>query len=441
MKLAIPAIAALILAGCAGQQAATKTAADAQKDVDKIPPKTRLVMDPIKLQAHTKGAEPRVEVIEAEPLFDRGSRALSARNYREALAAYKKLLKHFPDSRFVSPALYNSGLCHENLKEFDKAADSYKELIRRFGSDKEAIDASFRLGGCYAELRNWAASAQAFTWLLQRSDLSISDRVEAMARKGLAHFRLGDQRKCRSTLMQAVRFHKSVETIERLDSDFFLGMVHYYLGAMPHVDFRNLKVDLGGSMAQTLDDKARLLLLSQAKYIATIKVKNPYWATAAGFQIGSLYREFYTVLMTSIPDFSSKAKENAAKANIPVTQAKEQLVTVYMQEVHKAVKPLLGKAIRVFEKNVVIAQRVGIDSDWVGKSRHQVNELKHLINLPPAEAVKLVGKIKAVPEDQPTMPEPASEPETPPQDLDRAPARPGDTPPREQGDDPGRVIL
>ena len=439
MKIALPLSAALLLVACSAQKPATRTAADAEKDVDKIPAKTRLVMDPIKLQAHTDGPEPRVEVLEAEPLFDRGSRSLSARRYDEALADYAKLLKHFPDSRFVSPALYNAGLCHENLKQFDKAADMYRKLVKRFGDQKEAIDASFRLGGCYAELRNWPASAQAFAWLLERSDLSISDRVEAMARKGLAHFRLGDQRMCRSTLMAAVRYHKSVETVERLDSDFFLGMIYYYLGAMPHVDFRNLKLDANTAMAQTLDDKARLLLLSQAKYIDTIKVKNPYWATAAGFQIGSLYREFYTVLMTSVPDFTRKAKENAAKASIPVNEAQKLLVQVYMEEVHKAVKPLLTKAIRVFEKNIVIAQRVGIDSDWVGKSRHQVDELKHLINLPPGEAVKLVGSGKGVPEDQPATP--ASEPQPHPTDLDRAPARPGDTPPREQGDDPGRVIL
>ena len=430
---------ALLLSACSAQKPDPRTAADAQNDVDKIPPKTRLVMEPIKLQAHTDGAEPRVEVLEAEPLFDRGSRHLSARRYTEALAEYAKLLKHFPGSRFVSPALYNAGLCHENLKQFEKATAMYRELIRRFGDKEEAIDASFRLGGCYAEIHNWPASAQAFAWLLERKDLSISDRVEAMARKGLAHFRLGDQRKCRSTLMAAVRFHKSVETVERLDSDFFLGMIHYYLGAMPHVDFRNLKVNADAAMAQTLDDKARLLLLSQAKYIETIKVKNPYWATAAGFQIGSLYREFYTVLMTSVPDFSKKAKENSSKANIPVAQAQKMLVQVYMEEVHKAVKPLLTKAIKVFEKNIIIAQRVGIESDWIGKSRHQVNELKHLINLPPVEAVKLVGTIKEVPEDQPATAAP--ELQAPPLDLDKAPARPGDTPPQDQGDDPGKVIL
>ena len=439
MKLAAPlALLALFAGACGSPKPAPRSAADADRDVARFAPRTRLVMDPIKLQAHRGDPEPRVEVIEPEPLFDHGSKLLSARKNAEAVAAYDKLLKHFPDSRFVSPALYNAGLAHENLKQFDQAAKRYRELLKRFGERKEAIDAAFRLGGCYAELRNWPASVETFAWLLERKDLSISDRIESMARKGLAHFRLGDHRKCRSTLMAAVRFHKSVEAVERLDSDFFLAMIHYYLGALPHVDFRNLKVDTGAAMATTLDDKARLLLLSQAKYIEAIKVKNAYWATAAGFQIGSLYREFYTVLLTRLPDFKKQAKQNAAEAKIPYKEAHKQLVQVYMEEVHKAVKPLLTKAIRVFEKNIVMAQRVGIESNWVGKSRYQVNELKHLMNLKPEEAVKLVKEGEQVPEDQPAQePPPPPEPPT----LDTAPNRPTDTPPRDQGDEPGKVIL
>ncbi len=437
MKIPLCLLASMLASACGAPAPAPRSAADIKDDTELIPPRTRLVMDPIKLQAHKGEPEPRVEVIEAEPLFQQGSQFLSARKYREALGQYDKLLEHFPSSRFVSPTLYNAGLCHENLKEFDKAAARYTQLVRRFGQLKEAIDAAFRLGGSYAELRNWPASAEAFGWLLERKDLSISDRVEAMARKGLAHFRLGDQRKARSTFMAAVRFHKSVETLERLDSDFFLAMIHYYMGAMPHVDFRNLKVSVGAGLARSLDDKARLLLLSQSKYIQTIKVKNAYWATAAGFQIGSLYREFYTVLLTNVPDFKKMARENAGKANIPVEEAHEQLVRVYMEEVHKAVNPLLNKAIRVFEKNIIMAQRVGIESNWVGKSRNQVNELKHLLSLSPAEAVKLVDADAPVPEDQPA----STEPPEPPKDVDTAPARPSDTPPREQGDDPGRVIL
>jgi TolA-binding protein len=393
----------------------------------------RIQMEPIRLQAKATGQGMRVEVLDAAGLFDRAGQLLSAKKYREAVTAYQNLLEQFPGSRFASPALYNAGLAHEWQGEFGRAAERYRELIRRFGATKEAIDAAYRLGGCHAELRNWPASAQVFGELAQRKDLGASDRVEALSRQGLAQFRLGDARACRSTLQQAIDFYKRVETVERLETDFFVAMARYYLGALPHVEFRNLKVDAGPAMAKTLDDKARLLLAAQASYIEAIKAKNPYWATAAGFQIGSLYREFYVVLLTTVPDFSKQAERNSKAAAIPLQQAQDQLIEVYLEEVHKAVKPLLNKAIQVFEKNVLVGERVGVESEWVGKSRHQVDDLKHLLSLPPSEAVRLVKQGQVPPEDQPAAPAQGTSP-------GQGPVRPADKPP-EGDDEPGRVIL
>lgn len=400
-------------------------------------------MEPIKLLATSGIKGPSIDVLDAGGLFERGGQLLSGRKHREAIAVYDKLLKHFASSRFVSPALYNAGLAHEWLGQFGKAAERYQELIRRFGA-KEAIDAAFRLGGCYAELRNWPASAEVFGTLLKRKDLSASDRIECFARKGLAHFRLGDYRSTRSTLQAAVEFHKSVEVVERLDTDFFLAMARYYQAAIPHVEFRNIKVEAGKAMARSLDEKARLLILSQAGYIQAINVRNPYWATAAGFQVGSLYREFYTILMTTLPDFAKQAAKNAKHAKVPLKDAQKQLVQVYLEEVHKAVKPLLSKAIRVFEKNVLMAETVGVRSNWVDKSRGQINELKHLLSLPPAQAAKLVSKSGAMPEDQPGAREPKDldkAKEKDPGSPDKAPARPSDKPSEQDDDEPGRVIL
>jgi TolA-binding protein len=435
----------LILASCAGRSPAPSTGGTiAQKQ--RAPREDRLVMEPIQLLARPGANGPSIEVLDANGLFERGGQLLSAKKYQKAVAVYDKLLRNFPGSRYISPSLYNAGLAHEWLNQFAKAVERYRELMRRFGSSKEAIDAAFRLGGCYAELHNWPASAEAFNALLKRKDLSASDRIECLARKGLAHFRLGDTRSTRSTLQAAIDFHKSVESIERLDTDFFLGMARYYLAAMPHVEFRNLKVE-SKDLAKTLDEKARLLILSQAGYIAAINVRNPYWATAAGFQIGSLYREFYTVLMTTLPDFKQQASKTAKLSKVTPKAAEQQLVQVYLEEVHKAVKPLLTKAIRVFEKNVLMGETVGIRSDWVHKSRTQINELKHLLSLPPAQAAKIVTKEQVLPEDQPGTKTDDKKPNsTDPNKKDdgspdKAPARPTDKPAEQDGDEPGRVIL
>ncbi len=369
----------------------------------------RLKLEPIKVIASDGGK--RIEVLDATGLFDAAGRHLSAKQHRQALRHYDRLLLHFPKTRFSAPALYNAGLAHEALYEYDEAAKRYRTLVAGYGETRDAVDASFRLGGCLAELHRWKDSAQVFATLSQRKDLTAGDRIEAFARKGLAEFRQHDHDAARKTLVAAVAYARKIEGVERLDHDFFLAMSYYYLAAIPHVRFRLSKIDRGKKMGKTLDAKAKLLLVSQRRYIETIRVKNPYWATAAGFQIGSLYKEFYNTLMTALPDFKKAARDNAKTAKISLAKAEKQLVRVYIEELHKKVKPLLKKAIRVFEKNIVMGTRVGIRSQWLAKSRHQIRELKRLLLAKPAEVVRLLPKAPRLPEDQPGAP-PASEPVT-----------------------------
>lgn len=415
-RFLITAVVSIMVGGCA----------TAPPNVTMAPKraKRRLQLEPFKLIASADRS--KIEILDATGLFEAGGRLLEAKQYREALRHYQRLLKHFPKTRYGTPALYNSGLAHEALYDYDKAAASYRELIRRYGSTRDAVDATFRMGGCLAELHRWAASAHVFTKLLERKDLSAGDRIEAYARAGLAHFRRNDFEATRKTLAAAAAYARKVDGVERLDNDFFLGMAYYYLAAIPHVKFRGSAVGAGKKMAKELDAKARWLLLSQRRYIDTIRVKNPYWATAAGFQIGSLYREFYTTLMTAVPDFKSAARKNAKRAKISVSEAERQLVTVYVEELHKKIKPLLSKAIRVFEKNIVMGTRVGIRSRWVSKSRHQISELKRLLLAKPAEVVKLLPRKAVLPEDQPGQP--GAAPSAPSSAPASAPATPGSTP-------------
>ncbi|MBW2733299.1 MAG: tetratricopeptide repeat protein [Deltaproteobacteria bacterium] len=339
-------------------------------------------------------------VLDATELFEVAGRHLSAKRYRAALSHYDRLLQHFPKTRYTSPALYNAGLAHEALLEYKDATSRYGQLMALYPKSRGAVDAGFRLGGCLGELADWEGSAQLFSKLLARRDLSAGDRVEAYARKGLALYNNRDLPQAEAVMAEAIAFAHRVETVERLDNDFFLAMAHYYLGAAPHLRFRLVKVDGSKKMGKRLDAKAKLLLVSQARYIRTIRVKNPYWATVAGFQIGSLYKEFYTTLMTALPDFKKVAAKNALRAKISPEHAERQLVQVYLEEVHKQVKPLLEKAIRVFEKTVVMGERVGIRSQWVQKSQRQMSDLKRLIAASPSEAIKLLPKQPTSPEDQ-----------------------------------------
>jgi tetratricopeptide (TPR) repeat protein len=339
----------------------------------------------------------------------------------------------------VVVSLYNGGLANEAVHNYARAALYYEKLIRAFPQGKDAIDAVFRLGAVYAELKRWPDSAQVFGLLAMRPEISVGDRLEALARQGLAQFQQGDFAATKSTLRKALRFHRSVAASERLETDFFLAMIHYYLAALPHREYREAPMTPGAKLALQLDNKARLLISAQSAYIRTIKVKNGYWAAAAGFQIGSLYREFYHLLMTTLPNFDKAARKNAKKAKISVERAQADLKRVYLEEVHKKVKVLLQKAIRVYEKNLLMAQRVGVQSNWVTKTRMEIDELRHLLTASPADAVSALPKKTGYPEDgtDSGKPEKPQDKKTDKASDSVAPL----TPPEPDVDAPGRIVL
>src|SRR5262249_34694113 len=114
---------------------------------------------------------------------------------------------------------------------------------------------------------------------------------------------------------------------------------------------------------QDLEAKARALLSAQSRYIDAIKVRDSNWATAAGFQVGSLYREFYQPLVEAPvpPRLSDEARQ------------------VYRDQVRRRLRRRLEKAASIHEKNLLMAERGGIRNEWVRRSSEQMEQLQKLL--------------------------------------------------------------
>jgi hypothetical protein len=350
----------LLLVGCAHQKPAQK-----------------VEMDPIVFQAQPQGG---VAVVDVSSLFADAGAAFGEARYADAARLYDRIALEYPDSRFVDPSLYNAGLALENLGDPAAAAERYRKLVARNG--KDALDGLYRLGGVNAAQKNWAAAAETYATILGRKDLTLSDRVEALARRAEAQFGLRDLGAAERTIREQGELVRANEAVERLDTDFFVGMAAYYLGEIAHEQYRALPVRLPEKqLAIDLENKARMLLVAQQRYIDAMRANNVEWATAAGFQIGSLYREFYDDLVGAPvpPQLTGEARD------------------VYLEEVRKQVRGLLQKAVAVHEKNLLMAERNGVKNDWVRRSNDQMEQLRRLL-VPGATAA----------------PPPAQSPETPP---------------------------
>src|SRR5205823_5558151 len=130
---------------------------------------------------------------------------------------------------------------------------------------------------------------------------------------------------------------KKNEAKERLETDFFLAMAQFYLGNIQHRHFRALPLRTPQrQLEQDIEAKARLFLVAQGRYIETIRLKNPAWAAASGFQIGALYREMYDLLLS---------------APLPPELDTEEKRQIHADLLRDKLRGLLERARRVHEKN------------------------------------------------------------------------------------------
>ncbi len=117
-----------------------------------------------------------------------------------------------------------------------------------------------------------------------------------------------------------------------------------------------------------MEDKARLLLAAQRQYIETIKLGNPQWASASGYQIGSLYEEFYDAFIHApIPD------ELHGDAN-------DEKREVYYEELRKKIRILLEKSLRTHEQNLAMLERLGVQNEWRDKSKVAFSKLQKMLD-------------------------------------------------------------
>jgi tetratricopeptide (TPR) repeat protein len=347
---------ALAVAGCAhGRGASTAPAQPIQ-------------MDGIVFEAKPDG---QIDTVDADTLFARARAEYADKRFSDAAATFDRVATDFATSRFVVPALYNAGLSLEAAGDLPAAIAHYRRITVEHPDDNDVLDAWFRLAKVQSDAKSFAAAAATWADVLARKDLGLADRLEAMARRGVAQFELRDWIGAEHTFRDQQAYYAAHQAEERLDNDFFLGMSAYYLGEIAHAEYRALPLRLPEKqLGRDLEAKARLVLTAQQRYLDAMRVQNPEWATAAGFQIGSLYREFY---------------DDIVGAPVPPALAGEAR-EIYLDEVRKQVRSLLQKAIAVHEKNVLMAERLGERNEWVQRSNEQMEQLRKLLTPGPLPA-------------------------------------------------------
>ena len=295
--------------------------------------------------------------------------ALAAGEAARAVALFARFLASEPEGQSAGQALLGLARAHESLRDCAAALRAYATFIERFRGHVAVKEAHARSGACHAELEQWELSAQSYA---DARALAVADRappslkVELLAREGYAHFQLGDFAAAEPLLHEADAVFTAAqeEGAERFTSYYFIGMARFYLGAIHHRRFRDAPIRLPEKvMAEDFARKFDHLQRAQDAYNHAIRAKHMYWVSAAGYQLGSLFEEFYDALMHApVPEWLDDKQRQ-----------------VYYEELKAQLRPVVNKAIWVFEKNLETARRLGYESDFIERTEAKLSDLQGIL--------------------------------------------------------------
>jgi tetratricopeptide (TPR) repeat protein len=381
MKRLLACVLLVATVGCGSRAAGPSAKSPASR-----PAARTIELEPLRIDVVQSDGKTETRMYDARSLLDEGNDALMQRKYDQALAAYRHLVDDFPDSRLVVPALYNSGIAFEGKQDWEAAIERYRKILdlNPAGNPEDVLSSHFRLGAVLAELRRFPESIAVFEKVLARDDLKPADRIEAIARLGFALVETKDYPGGEEVLRSGLAYYQQIQGTTRLDNLYFVAMAQYYLAQSAHQQFNAVPLRYPEQqMLRDTDQKSELFMLARDRYIKTVEIKQPFWATAAVYQIANMYKDFWDAWMAvPIP-----ADFNEAEQKEYIKQVNEQAT----------LRKLLEKALIYHERNIAMAKQAGVSTAWTEQSEKDAETIRQLISRQQRKDYLVPGKPPAAP--------------------------------------------
>jgi tetratricopeptide (TPR) repeat protein len=322
-------------------------------------------MDPLRIVAkHDEGGAYSFESYDAEELFKRGNAELDAGRCPEAVALYDRVANEFVGNRYVSPSLYNAGLCLAQTGAKEEGLKRFETLIATQPESPDLKHASFQAGHLQIALSRWEPAEQTANKLLARADLEPGERVEAMSMQ--AEALLGrDQIDAAERAAQQTLTYYRTRPADQVTDPFHAATANFVYAEVIRLRGERMAFPDTNQDEQkaVLVKRAQLLLDAQREYFNTIRHTDAHWAAAAGHRIGGMYDKLWNDLVHApVPaGLSAGAKE------------------MYPQEMAKLIKPLLRHAVRYWELTLLMVERTGVQTDWAEQTRKDLERVRALL--------------------------------------------------------------
>jgi hypothetical protein len=318
----------------------------------------------VRFEEETVRGDPELASLNDEELFASGTSAAAAKDDVQAVRYFERLVDFFPQSPHRREALYQAGLAHERLEQWEPAAARFSELADPRGTG-DALDAAFRLAETHYHQEHYEDAARLLATIAARPELPVGRRLEAQVQQGVCELEAGQPERAEATLRQTISTYEALADKDEVEN-YYPAQAQFFLGEIYRLRYTQVALEPAkgaDALAEDLNTKAELLLSAQGHYLRAIRVGNGHWATASGSQIGALYEDLYNQLIHSPPPRELDAEQ----------------AEVYREELRKKVRVLLTKAIDAYERTLEAAERIGSHNTFVDKTRQSLEKMKALL--------------------------------------------------------------
>jgi tetratricopeptide (TPR) repeat protein len=327
-------------------------------------------MEELRITARrTDEGDLELDSYDAEGLFVRGTERLNNRRCRDAVVLYDRVADEFPTSRYVSPSLYNAGLCLREAGEHELAAERLERLLRDVPDSPDVKHAQLELAGVLASLERWQRLTEITEASLARDDLTPDERVEALARRAQALLGLERIDEAQREARSAIAYWRAREEADAVRNNFHVAAANYVLAETIRQQGEAIAIPQAEveTQHQVLEQKAQLLLQAQREYFNVMQHRNAHWAAAAGYRIGAMYDHLWDEIMTA----PTPPPRNPLPAGTEPVYEEE-----YRLELARLVKPLLRHSIRYWELTLMMVERTGVRTDWAERVREDLERAR-----------------------------------------------------------------
>lgn len=338
-----------------------------------VAPNAVVEMEEMRIVASRGESGVTLDSYDAGQLFEAGTAILNEGRCREAVTEYyERLAREFPNSRYVVPALYNAGLCLQQVGELETSATYYQRVLELGPASRDAKHAAFQLAQVLLGLQRWDDALALTDRILLREDLAPPERLEGMARRAEALLGLRRYVDAERQARDALSYYRTRQGDDRIDDTYFAAAANYVLAEGMRLRSEAIVVPAGTAQEQraVLDARAQLILDAQREYFATIRFTDPHWAAAAGYRIGSMYDRLWHAMMEA-PVPPPTVTMNSATHTLYEQE--------YRTELARHIRPLIRHAIRYWELTLLMVERTGARTEWAERARTDLERMRALL--------------------------------------------------------------